>query len=128
MNSLEKHMNQFTIGYMVNPALNFNKVFRDQFEKILKETFNSSAMSGIKKIIGKDNTCVIALVMFYENITMNPMKVFRVLSCVVYSVIDHYVFVGYLCCQSNELSAICSDKYSWIVVIPNCLVFPFQKF
>ena len=67
-------------------------------------------MSGIKNTTKKENICVIALVMFYENITTNPMKMFRVLSCVVYSVIENYVCINDLGCQYKKLSFICSDK------------------
>ena len=45
-------------------------------------------MAGIRNA-PKNNTCVIALVMYYENIKTDPMKVYRVLSCVIYSVIDN---------------------------------------
>ena len=43
-------MNHFEIVYIFNPALNVNKVLRDQVEKFLKETFHSSTMSDIKCI------------------------------------------------------------------------------
>ena len=59
----------------------------------------------------RENICVITIAMFYENITTNTMKVFRVLSCVLYYVIDNYVYMDYLCCQYKKLSVICSDKY-----------------
>ena len=32
MSTTEKFINQFAIGYMIKPALNVNKVFRDQVE------------------------------------------------------------------------------------------------
>ena len=67
-------------------------------------------MSGIRNVLKKENMCVIALVIFYENRTNNTMKVFRVLSCVLYTVIENYVCIAYLCCQSKKLSLICSDK------------------
>ena len=41
---------------------------------------------------------------------MNPMKVFMVLSCIVYSIIDNYVYINYLGCQSKKFSVIYSDK------------------
>ena len=62
--------------------------------------------------MNKDNTCVIALVVFNENIKTNPMKVFRVLSFVVYSFIDNFVWIGYISCQSKILSVSYSDKIS----------------
>ena len=48
--------------------------------------------------------------MFYENITDNPTKLFRVFICVLYSVIENYVIIDFLCCQNKKLSIICSDK------------------
>ena len=110
MHSIKKRMIKFSIGYMVNPTLNGNKVLRNQVEQCLKYKLHSSTMSGIKNTTKKENICVIALVMFYENITTNPMKMFRVLSCVVYSVIENYVCINDLGCQYKKLSFICSDK------------------
>ena len=37
-------------------------------------------------------------------------KMFRVLSCVLYYVIENYFCIEYLCCQSKPLSVICYDK------------------
>ena len=48
--------------------------------------------------------------MFYDNRTTNPTKVFKVLSCVLYSIIENYVYIEYLCWQSKKLSVICCDK------------------
>ena len=58
----------------------------------------------------KKDTCIIPLVMFYE--TKKPTKVYRVLSCVLYSIIENYFFVDYLCCHSKRLSFISYDKIS----------------
>ena len=41
---------------------------------------------------------------------MNSTEVFRVLSYVVYSVIDNYVCIDYLGFQYKNLNIICSDK------------------
>ena len=38
--SMDESMNQFAICYMINPSLNFNKVFREQVEICLSATFN----------------------------------------------------------------------------------------
>ena len=40
------------------------------------------------------------------------MKVNRVLSCVIYSVIDNYFCMDYLCCHYKELSVISSNEIS----------------
>ena len=54
--------------------------------------------------------CVISIIMIYETLTTNPMKLFRVLSFVVYFVIYNYFFIYYIGCQSKKLSVICYDK------------------
>ena len=48
--------------------------------------------------------------MFYESRVTNPTKVFRVLSCVIYSIIDNYIYIDYICCQYKKLIVMCSDK------------------
>ena len=40
----------------------------------------------------------------------NTMKVYRVLSCVLYSLINNYVCIDYLCFQSKKLSTISYDR------------------
>ena len=55
--------------------------------------------------------CVFELVIFYETRNKNAMKYFRLLSCVMYTIIDNYVCIDYLACQSNKLSVICMEKY-----------------
>ena len=40
--------------------------------------------------------------MFYETIK-NPMKAFKVLSCVIYIIINIYVCIYYLACKSKKL-------------------------
>ena len=40
-----------------------------------------------------------ALIMIYDNNGGNAEKVYRVLSCVIYYIIDNYVCINYLSCQ-----------------------------
>ena len=47
--------------------------------------------------------------MFYETRNINATKYFRVLICVIYTIIDNYVCIDYLDCQPNKLSFICMD-------------------
>ena len=62
-----KRINEFSIGYIMNPNLNMHKVFREKVKVCLKTTFSTSTMTQISKILLKPNTRVLALVMFYEN-------------------------------------------------------------
>ena len=64
-------------------------------------------METIRNFLENNNTCVMALIMIYEN-NRGKKKVYRVLSCVVYSFIDNYVFIGYISCKSKTLSSISS--------------------
>ena len=71
------------------------------------------SLINMKNIIGvmrKKDTCIIALIMFYESKTKPPIKLYRVLSCVLYYIIDNYVCIDYLCCQSKTINSIPSDK------------------
>ena len=61
-------------------------------------------------MLRRKNTCVISLVMFYENITTNKTKVYRELSCVLYYFIYNYVCIDYLIFHYKKLSSICCDK------------------
>ena len=47
---------------------------------------------------------MIALAVFYELGNINPKKMFKVLSCVVYTIIDRYVFIDYLGTEKNKIS------------------------
>ena len=48
MISIEKYLNKFAIGYMVNPTLHVNRAFIYQVEKCLKDIFHSNTHYGIK--------------------------------------------------------------------------------
>ena len=52
----------------------------------------------------KANTRVLELVMFYENRGKNARKMFRVLSCVIYTIISKYVCIDYLGSEKSKLS------------------------
>ena len=39
LNETKKRINEFLIGYMINPGFNVNKAFRDQVEKCMHTTF-----------------------------------------------------------------------------------------
>ena len=83
---------------MLNPVLNINKAFRKKVQINLALTFDSKTMIPIKKVLRKDNNCVISLMMFYENI---KIKILKVLSSVIYCIMENYVCADYLCCLQN---------------------------
>ena len=56
-------------------------------------------MENIRDVIKKKDKCVIALIMFYDNKGTKPKRMYRVLSCVLYSFICNYFFIDYLSCQ-----------------------------
>ena len=58
----------------------------------------------------RKDKCVIGLVMFYGTKTKNSARVCRALSCVLYSVIENYFCIDYVCCHFKTLSVISSDK------------------
>ena len=60
-----QRINEFSIGYMMNPNLNTHKAFREQVKVWLKNKFSTSTMTHISKILFKPNTRVLVLVMFF---------------------------------------------------------------
>ena len=75
----DKTINQFANGYMINPSIKFNNVFRTQFEKCLDDSFSVRTMKTIKKILMKNNMSVMALIMIYGNNEEIPKQLYIVL-------------------------------------------------
>ena len=92
-----KCMFQFTIGYMIDPSFIGNKTFREQVEKCMFTTFGSITEPFIKTKLLKKNTCVLALIMFYD--TRSDNIAYSVLICVIYTINKNYVCIDYLDCQ-----------------------------
>ena len=63
---------------MINPSLHVNKVIREQVEKFLNAEFYEKTMETIRGCLKNNNTCVIALILFYEDNGVKPKKVYRV--------------------------------------------------
>ena len=99
LNETRQHINKFTIRYMINPGLNVNKSFREQIEKGMYTKFGETKQTLIKSTLAKNNTSVLALIMFYETRADNRKKYFRVLSFVIYTIIKYYVCIYYLAYQ-----------------------------
>ena len=51
--SIDESINQFAIGYMINPSLKFNNEFRTQVEKYLSVYFSAGKMKTIKNCLMK---------------------------------------------------------------------------
>ena len=64
-------------------------------------------MTPIRKVLRKENTRVLSLLVFYENI---KNMIFKVLSSVVYYIIDKYVCVDYMCCPQPKLRVHFANK------------------
>ena len=98
-----QRINELYIGYMMNKSLSMNKVFREQVKVCTKTTFSTSTMIQTSKMLLKPNTKVLALVMFFENKKKNAKKMFRMLSCLIYTIIRIYVFIDYLGSDKKKL-------------------------
>ena len=83
----KKRINEFKIVYMINTVLNVNKYFRYQVEKCMYTTFGETTQTFIKATVSKNNTSVLALIMFYEAKVYNTKKAFIVLSCIIHTII-----------------------------------------
>ena len=71
-------------------------------EKCIKTTLGEITQPFIKATLAKKYTSVLALIMFHETRGDNPKKYFRLLSCVVYSIIKNYVCIDYIACLSKK--------------------------
>ena len=72
--SIDEIINQFEIGYIINSSLNYKRVFTEQVEICLSSTFHEKKMESIKYFLRKKNTCVMELIMFYDNNGIKPKK------------------------------------------------------
>ena len=81
---------------MINTALRVNKAFKEQVENFMNNMFGSLTQPFILKNLKNNNRSVLALLMFHETRAINPEKYFRVLSCVIYTIIDNYIYIDYL--------------------------------
>ena len=106
----ENTVHQLAIGYMINPSLHINKMFKTQVEKCLGCSFSIETMHTIKKFPMKKNTSVMVLIIIYETVGMSIKSVYIVLSCVVYTLIGNYGCTGYLPCQSKKSCDISKNK------------------
>ena len=68
-------VNQFAIVYMINPSPHFNNLFRKQFERCLIAELYEQTMKNMKYCPKKKNTCIMALIIFYDNNGVKPKKV-----------------------------------------------------
>ena len=94
---------------MINPYINLNRSLREQVQKCLGCYFSTKKMKAIIYCLLNKNTYGMALIMIYENSGKYIRKVYRVLSCVVYTFIDNYVCIEYLSCQPKTLCGISNN-------------------
>ena len=78
--------------------MNSNKSFKEQVDINLANPFSGATMIPVRKVFQKGNTCVISLLMFYEN--RKNVK-FKLLSSIVYCVMYNSLCVDYLCCKEK---------------------------
>ena len=68
-------------------------------DKSMYTTFGEITQPHIKSTLSKKNTSALSLIMFYDTRAHNHKKFYRVLSCVIYTIIKNYVCIDYLACQ-----------------------------
>ena len=78
------------------------KTSKKKCKNKLFTTFGEITKPFIKATLAKNNTSVLALIMFYE--TRAYKKYYRVFSCVIYTIIKNYICIDYLAFQSKSLS------------------------
>ena len=97
-------INEFSFAYMCNPTLYRHKVFKEQVKLCLNNTFGVDTKKQINVILKRPNTRVIAFIINYEHGSYSPRKMFKMLSCVVYTIIYKYVCIDYLCTENKRIS------------------------
>ena len=85
---------------MVNPELNINKAFKEQVESNMTNSFSGKTIMTARKGFKKGNTCIISIIMFYDDI--NNM-IFKVSSSIVYCIMENYACVDYIFCMKTKL-------------------------
>ena len=56
----KERINEFSIGYIINPTFNITKIFKGQVTKFMKATFGTITQPHIRTILAKNNTRVLA--------------------------------------------------------------------
>ena len=97
----KERINKFLIGYIINKKLNINKSSEEKVFKCMNNTFGPITQPYIRSTLAKNTTRVLALLMFYET-RQNPNKYFKVLSCVIYTIISNYFCIDYLARQLKK--------------------------
>ena len=69
-----------------------------------RHTFGPDTTSHINKILQKKKTRVLESVIFYESGKIIIRKLFRVLSFVIYTIINNYVCIDYLGTEKLKIS------------------------
>ena len=54
----DEQINKFAIGYMINPSLHVNRVFREEVEECLIDTVNENTMKNEIYVMKNKDTCV----------------------------------------------------------------------
>ena len=79
------------------------KTSREQVKKCMNNPSSQITQPFIRSTLAKNKTRVLALLIFYE-IRKNPKKAFKMLSCVIYTIISNYACIDYLACEWKKLS------------------------
>ena len=57
-----ERINEFAIGYMINPILHANKAFKDKVLKCMNNRFGNVTQPFIKNVMKKKNLCIIIII------------------------------------------------------------------
>ena len=103
-NYIEEKMN-VSISFLFHVCLiqlYTKKVLKDQVKACLGNTFGADTNKHINDILLRPNTIVLALIVNYEHGSFSTSRLFKVLSCVVNTIINKYVCIDYLCTEKKD--------------------------
>ena len=89
---------------MLNPELNITKAFKVQAEINIEISFSAGTMMPVRKLLPKGNTRLFTLIFFYES---RKNTKFKVLSSIVYFIMDDIVCVDFMCFPETKIHVTC---------------------
>ena len=90
---------EFEVGFISFPTLKQDTSLMYQFERCLSSQFDTETFKKTRKITKYEKTCVLAVLVFYDNA---KSLIYTVLGVVVYCSLENYVCIDYLFLQKEK--------------------------
>ena len=88
-------INEFEVGYMINPSLHVNKEFKEQVEKFMNTTFGELTQHFIKTALKKKQMCFRIFFFLMKRFRFRILGEVKILYYLRYFIIDYYKHYNY---------------------------------